>query len=96
MHIFIKFYYSRIFILRLSSRFTQLKFIFFCRAAPWYIHVYLYTNIRHFGCTKVQPYMDNEYVSLIVKSHYNVKEYNKPYPSKKVCAGHTRRNKRCA
>ena len=95
MHIFIKFYYSRIFILRLSSRFTRLNFIFLHGCTL--VHpCLLYTDIRHLGCTKVQPYMDNEYVSLIVKSHYNVKEYNKPYPSKKVCAGHTRRNKRCA
>ena len=48
MHIFIKFYYSRIFILRLSSRFTQLKFIFLqgCTLVHPCLFVYQYLAFR--------------------------------------------------
>ena len=66
MHIFVKFYYICIFTLLLSSRFIQLNFIF-CWDTPWCIRVYLYADIQYFGCTKVQSYIDNEYVILASK-----------------------------
>ena len=31
-------------------------------AIPWYRRTHLHVDIRHFGCTKVQPYIGNEYI----------------------------------